>query len=55
MLEAIFSAYISVEEGPSEYLEFYSIDLPYAVLGRDILNRYHITLDGPNQTITIAR
>ena len=27
----------------------------YVLLGRDILNQYHITLDGPNLTLTVTR
>lgn len=27
----------------------------FALLGRDVLNQYHITLDGPNLSLTITR
>ena len=48
-------AFISVGDGPPAELEVYGFDLPFAILGRDVLNLYHITLDGPNQTLTITR
>ena len=55
VLEPIFVAFLSVEEGPPEEFEVYSFDLPFAILGRDVLNQYRITLDGPNLTLTITR
>ena len=54
-LEPIFLAFISIEDRPPIELEVYSFNLPFAILGRDVLNQYHITLDGPNQTLTITR
>ena len=41
--------------GPPEEVEVHSFPMPFAVLGRDILNQYHITLDGPNLTLTVTR
>ena len=55
VLEPIFVAFLSVGDEPPAEFEVYSFELPFAILGRDILNHYHITLDGPNQTLTIAR
>ena len=54
-LGPIYEASISIEEGHQEDLEIYGLNLPFAILGRDVLNHYHITLDGPNLTLTIAR
>ena len=54
-LEPIYEASISMEEGHHENMEIYGLNLPFALLGRDVLNQYHITLDGPNQTLTITR
>ena len=55
VLEPIFVAFLSVGAGPPEEFEVYSFELPFAILGRDVLNKYHITLDGPNQALTITR
>ena len=54
-LEPIYEALISIEEGYQENLEVYGLNLPFAILGRDLLNHYRITLDGPNLTLTISR
>ena len=53
--EPLFRTFILVENYPAHEVIANSFDLPYAILGRDVLNQYHITLDGPNQTQTIAR
>lgn len=54
-LEPIYKVSISSEEGHHENMEIFGLNLPFAILGRDVLNRYHITLDGPNQTLTITK
>ena len=51
----IFYALISVDHSPWGELEVMGWHTDFALLGRDILNQYHITLDGPNLTLTISR
>ena len=53
--EAVYRAFISIDNRPAHDVKTNSFDLPFAILGRDVLNLYHITLDGPNQTLTITR
>ena len=50
----VFRAYISIANYPAHEVNASSFEMPYAILGRDILNHYHITLDGPNLTLTIS-
>ena len=54
-LEPLFAVFVSIEAGPPEEVEVHSFPMPFAVLGHDILNQYHITLDGPNLTLTVTR
>ena len=51
----MFRAFVSIEPFPPEELEVIVWPRPFALLGRKFLNKYHITLDGPNLTFTIAR
>lgn len=51
----VFQAFIAVEQDAPESFEVLGWRGRFAILGRDILNHYHITLDGPNLTLTIAR
>ena len=53
--QEIFKVFISIEQGIPEQYEVFSWNWPYALLGRDILNKYHLTLDGPNLTFTLSR
>ena len=53
--ESVFRAFISIENFPPHEVSASSFEMPYAILGRDVLNQYHIALDGPNQTLTITR
>ena len=50
-----FEVYLSVNPNAQEKLEVMGWHEDFAILGRDILNNYHITLDGPNLTLTISR
>ena len=51
----IFAAFLSIEQGEPERFEVIGWPEDIALLGRDILNKYVITLDGPNLTLTIDR
>ena len=53
--EPVYSAFIFVEDYPAHEVRANSFGFPYAILGRDVLNHYQITLDGPNLTLTITR
>lgn len=50
-----FEVYLSVDRSAREKLEVMGWHESFAILGRDVLNRYLITLDGPNLTLTITR
>jgi len=50
----VFKVFIAVEQEAPEGFRVLGWRGRFALLGRDVLNRYHITLDGPNQTLTIA-
>ena len=52
--EPRFIAYISVEQGPPHRVKVLRWAGHFAILGRDILNHYVLTLDGPNLTFTIS-
>lgn len=54
-LSPIFAAFVSLAGSAPSEIDVYGLALPFAILGRDVLNHYHITLDGPNLTLTIAR
>lgn len=54
-LAAVFDVFIALEQDEPAKVEVYSWYDNYAILGRDILNKYVITLDGPNLTLTIDR
>lgn len=51
----IFQAFISVDQNTPRETEVMAWNQDSALVGRDILNHYQITLDGPNLTLTIAR
>ena len=51
----VFAAYISIDQGVPERLDAIGWPEDIALLGRDILNNYLITLDGPNLTLAISR
>ena len=51
--EPRFIAFVSVEQDPPHKVKVLRWAGSFAILGRDILNHYVITLDGPNQTFTI--
>ena len=51
----IFEVYLSVGRSTRERLEVMGWHEDFVLLGRDFLNNYHITLDGPNLTLTITR
>lgn len=53
--EPVFRAFVYIDDYPPHEVKASSLSIPYAVLGRDVLNQYHITLDGPNQSLTITR
>ena len=53
--EAVFEVFIAVEQDAPERCTVLGWRGRFALLGRDILNLYHITLDGPNQTLTISK
>lgn len=50
-----FQAYISLEQGQPLKTEVTLWQNPYAILGRDIINDFVVTLDGPNLTLTISQ
>ena len=50
----IFDALISMDRSTWDALEIMGWHENFAILGRDVLNRYHITLDGPNLALTIT-
>ena len=50
-----FEVYLSVNQSTREKLEVMGWHEDFAILGRDVLNHYRITLDGPNLTLTITR
>ena len=50
-----FEVYLSVNQSTREKLEVMGWHESFAIMGRDVLNHYHITLDGPNLTLTITR
>lgn len=51
----IFQAFFSLEREASRETNMMAWNEDLALLGRDVLNQYHITLDGPNQSLTITR
>lgn len=51
----IFQAFVSIDQNAPRETDVMAWNEDLALLGRDILNRYHITLDGPNLTLTITR
>lgn len=50
----LFQAFIAIEQNPPHQVNALIWNRPFALLGRDILNNYIITLDGPNLTLTIS-
>ena len=52
---AVFEVFIAVEQDAPERCTVLGWRGRFALIGRDVLNQYHITLDGPNQTLTITR
>ena len=53
--EDVFKIFLAVEQDPPEGFRVLGWRGRFALLGRDVLNRYHITLDGPNLTVSITR
>ena len=51
----VFQVFIAVEQDAPEIFKVLGWRGRFAILGRDVLNNYHITLDGPNLTLTITR
>ena len=51
----VFKVFLGVEQDALEGFRVLGWRGRFALLGRDVLNQYHVTLDGPNQTLTIAR
>ena len=51
----VFRVFIAVEQDAPESFKVLGWRGRFALLGRDVLNHYHVTLDGPNLTLTIAR
>ena len=49
-----FSASLSLDGISWTALRVMAWNQDLVLLGRDVLNQYHITLDGPNQTLTIT-
>jgi predicted aspartyl protease len=54
-IRQIFEAFLSIDQRALQKFEVVGWHEDFVLLGRDILNNYHITLDGPNLTFTIAR
>ena len=52
---AVFEVFAAVEQGAPERFRVLGWRGRFALLGRDVLNQYQITLDGPNQTLAITR
>ena len=50
----IFQAFISIDQNTTRETDVMAWNEESVLLGRDILNHYHITLDGPNLTLTIS-
>ena len=51
----MFEAFLSLDQRAWERFEVLGWQEDFALLGRDILNNYRITLDGPTLTLTIER
>ena len=51
----IFQAFFSLERETPKEINMMTWNEDLVLLGRDVLNQYHITLDVPNQTLTITR
>ena len=51
----VYKVFISVEQEAPEIFKVLGWRGRFAILGRDLLNHYRITLDGPNLTLTITR
>ena len=51
----VFSVFLSIDRGEPLSAIVVTWHEDYALLGRDILNKYHLTLDGPNLTFTLSR
>ena len=54
-IRQIFEAFLSIDQRAPQKFEVVGWHEDFALLGRDILNNYRITLDWPNFTFTIAR
>lgn len=51
----VFKVFIAIEQDAPECFRVLGWKGRFALLGRDVLNQYRITLDGPNLTLTISR
>ena len=51
----MFRVFLTVLDSEPRKYEVAGWHEDFALLGRDVLNRYHIILDGPNLTLTIVR
>ncbi|MDE2940675.1 MAG: hypothetical protein OXR67_17415 [Chloroflexota bacterium] len=51
----VFKVFIAVQQYAPEDFRVLGWRGRFALLGRDVLNQYHITLDGPNQTLTVTK
>jgi hypothetical protein len=51
----IFQAFLSIDQDSPHEIDVMTWNEEAALLGRDVLNQYHITLDGPNLALTITR
>ena len=51
----VLQVFISVERNAPNRFRILGWRGRFAILGRDVQDLYHIALDGPNQTLAIAR
>lgn len=49
----IYAATLGIK-GKTYYVSLLGLNLPFSVIGRDILNSFKVTLDGPRLTLTIS-
>lgn len=52
---AVFAASVSLESGARQMVGVLVWDEWFALLGRDIINHWSLTLDGPGLSLTVAR
>ena len=51
----VFKVFIALEQDAPVGFRVLGWRGRFALLGRDVLNHYHVTLDGPNLKLTISR